>query len=430
MYKFFSIFSQARILFFEEQKKNIINNFKYIYFEYFFRFIVNFTVGIYFARMLGPELYGEYTLVISTVFIFQMLSTWGLNNYILKNFIENKDPKIINTFALVYFINIIFLYTVYLILKQNFFVSNNFYTIVSFTILFCLYEIIDVYFQSIDKIRLGSIIRLISLTIISFLKIIFLLFSFDFIFFFYLYLFQFAFTFFLYVIFLFNNYMHKFSFNFDFTLISKALNESWPLILIFIFSIFNQRISIFITNHFYSAYEIGILGAAIFIYEAWTGLIYTTMLVLLPNLIKSKNLGSLLKKLKLISIIFIFITIFILIFLFFAGDLIIDITFGIKYSPLKTILFVYFLGSIFTIFMSISMRYFLIINKNLKMLFRILIFFLFNSLLLIILVKKYSIIGAPLSLLISSFIAFYLFDYFSKDKKLLNLKNESLLLKL
>lgn len=147
--------------------------------EKFIRMGVNFVVGIFIARKLGPGGYGLLSYGLSMVALFGIVSSLGLDEIIVRNLVReprSRDSLLGTSFGLrvagAVMILILAPVTSYLINPDR--ESLYMVLIIAFGPLFQSIVVIDSYFQSRVQVRYSSIALGVSFAFASILKVIFL----------------------------------------------------------------------------------------------------------------------------------------------------------------------------------------------------------------------------------------------------------------
>ena len=158
-------------------KTKVAKNTIWIIAERIFQMLISLIVGALSARYLGPSNYGLINYGISIVTFFLSIAKLGLENIIIKEYIENKNEngKIIGTALIMRtissIISIILIYMLVTILKPNEELTIIITMLQSISLIFQSYEIIDYWFQSQLNSKYVSITKSVAYVIVSIYKI-------------------------------------------------------------------------------------------------------------------------------------------------------------------------------------------------------------------------------------------------------------------
>ena len=161
---------------FSEGFKKYFFNTSWLMVERLVGLTVTLIVGIYVARYLGPQRFGLLNYAISFVGLFAVLSTFGLDQITVREFVT-KPSKAESIFFTVFCLKLIgALIVLGLIFAALVFTNNDLYIkflifIIAAGLLFQSFNVIDFYFQSQVTARYVVISKLIRLLISSAIKV-------------------------------------------------------------------------------------------------------------------------------------------------------------------------------------------------------------------------------------------------------------------
>lgn len=161
--------------------KKIVVNTGWLSVERIFRLVISFFVGIWIARYLGPEQYGQLNYAQSFVALFSTMANLGLEGIVIRNIVNQparKDElmgsafglKLVGTFC-----------TIALTIGLIFFIrpgdtySQLLVTIIALGMIFQSFDTIDYWFQSQVYAKVKVYANSISFSIISLGKVILIL---------------------------------------------------------------------------------------------------------------------------------------------------------------------------------------------------------------------------------------------------------------
>ncbi len=158
-----------------EQKNNYVGNSFWILLEKASRIISNILVGILVVRYLGAEQYGVISLGLSVIAILTIISTLGLDSLVVREILTRKEDinKILGTAFSLRFLGslwVILLATTWAYYNKSTETTLIFF-LLSISILFQSFTVIDFYFQSQIKGKLTAINQVITISISAFVKL-------------------------------------------------------------------------------------------------------------------------------------------------------------------------------------------------------------------------------------------------------------------
>lgn len=412
--------------------RNFSKNFIYQFLEYAIRFITGIFIGIYFAKYLGPETYGLYSYITAIIILFQMLAGFGIANLIIRELLENpeKRKEIMGTSFWLMQVNSIILISFLFIISgsvtenSN---SQNMLLIISFVLIFQTFEIAEVYFQSIERMRYGAIIRIIVNIIFSLLKLYMIFLNLEIIHFIYLLLFENIFKFLLYYSFGFFIKMPFFLSAFSIKILKQLLLKAWPLIFVLFQSIILQKIDVFMIGRMDGYPSVGIYSISLIFYDVWITVPYIISISLFPNLIKSLSDNELfIKKFIFITRILFYMSFTVFILSIFFSEIFVYYFLGTDFIKSSEVIIIMLATACISSLASMTTRYLIAKKKEKEVLYRATIMLVINIILNLILIPKYSILGAAYATLISFFVSYFLYDTLSYHKELIRIKLSSI----
>lgn len=403
--------------------KKYFTNFSWQFGDYIFSLISSFIVGIAVARYLGPESYGIIAFASALLAIAVVIVSLGIDDIIMRDMIDlpKKQGSIQCSALLIKFISAIIVYIIiilYILLNYN---GEKLYVtiIITSAVFFQPLSVYSCIFTIKAQAKYTSIARIISYTISSFLKIIFIVFNANIIYFAVATFLDYAF---LYILVLLIYKLKKWSLNdwyIDIKYIKNILKKAIPLFLIVLFFSLYQKISVVMISYIYSDYESGLYNAAIRLTEVWFLVPAIMMSAFYPALVDAKKISddeynkTIIHIFNITSFPFSFISLVIMI----LSPFIINILYGSQYVDSGIVLAITILAVPFISFYIISSKYFIIENKIMHLFFRSLLALMTIAILNYVLGMYYSIKGFSLSLLISAFISFFVVDIFFKGTR-------------
>ena len=403
-------------------KKYLFSTF-WLFGERVLRVFSGLVIGAWVARYLGPEKYGVYSYIIALSAIFLSLSKMGLEGILTRELVSNVDKKKfllgtafwIRLFSSV-LSSVLFTLTLFIFKENSEIIKYAF--IITVSLLFQSFDIVESYFQSEVKGRVLSINKVIQLVLSGLTKVILIISNFELEYFIYVIAFDsilLAYSnmkslkkdFINYNIF---KFYHK-------NIAQKLIKDSWPLIFSSLMIMIYMRIDQLMIKHFLGTHYVGIFSASIKIVEAtyFIPLILTSSLF--PAIINAKKLSKILfiQRLSQLYTLLSWIAILFAIFINVFGYHIINTLFGESYSEAIPVIKIYSWGTIFIFLGVASGKYLLAENLTKIALARSILGVFSNVILNILLIPSYGLNGAAIATIVSQFLTNVLFDSFKKE---------------
>ena len=161
-----------------ELAKSTIKNLSWLVIYRVFTMVIGVFVTALVARNFGPELYGKFNYALSFVVLFSAFSTLGLETLAVKALIDKEYDEgtiLFTSFLMRLFggiILIIMTYLLIIIIEPNDKSLHYLVVILSLSMVFKSFEVIEYWIEAHQKAKLSSIIRMISYVIFAILRII------------------------------------------------------------------------------------------------------------------------------------------------------------------------------------------------------------------------------------------------------------------
>ena len=414
----------------------IIRNVVWLSLDKFFKLFLSLVVGIWVARLLGPETYGELNYVLAIMMIITTISNLGMDSFLIKEILSNEAEKnrILGTafFMRLISIPIVFLFVLcyffYLDLNAQYYYI---FALLSLGLLISPLELIDIDFQSQLQSK-QTIIAKNSASIIGVLiKIYFLLNNKSLLWF----VAATSFETFLSYAFLLYRYqtLHSiFNWEVNYPLVKKILSIGWPFIISNLAVILYMRVDQIMIGNMVGEKELGIFSSAIRITENFLFIPTAIASSFFPTLVNAKKNSTQTKYLYLIQAYLIWTTrlaVIIALSTSMLSKFIIQTLFGIEYLDAYKVLIIH-VWSLVPIFLGVaSSQYLVIENLQNFNLYKTTIGLISNVLLNIILIPLYGALGAAIATLISYGISAIIGNcFFTPTRPLFQMLLKSLLL--
>lgn len=392
---------------FKLAKTKVAQNTIWIIAERIFQMIISLIVGALSARYLGPSNYGLINYGTSIVTFFLSIAKLGLENIIIKEYIENKNKngEIIGT-ALVMriissLISICLIYILVTILKPNEELVKIITLIQSISLIFQSYEIIDYWFQSRLDSKYVSISKSIAYTLVSVYKIFLLITKKTVIWFAVSTTIDYIVIFIILIIIYKKTCNQKISFSKNTA--KKLLKKSYHFIISGMFVTLYMQMDKIMIGNYLSEYYVGLYSAATTICTLWSFIPEAIINSMRPTIYESKknNEQNYLNKLRLLYCIIFWMGILFSIIITIFSKLIITILYGKNYLLAQSSLIIVVWYTAFAYLGSARGVWIVCEEKNRYSKKYIMIGAIINLLLNYLLIPRFGIEGAAIATLIS-----------------------------
>ena len=391
----------------------------WLLFERILRILLGLFIGVWVVRYLGPEDFGLFSYVNSIIYFFIVISTLGLDGVVVRELVRgNYDENIILGSSLflrllVSFIIvlIIFSFLYYYEIESD---SKLLIAIVSFSILFQGFRVIDVFFQSKVLSKYVVFSGIISLALSSLLKILFIVQQKSVLYFGLIVVVE-GIMLASCLVFFYKKNGKKFrELRVSKNVCRKLLGYGWPFILSGIMIALYMRVDQIMLKFMVDEEEVGIYSAAVRLSELWYFIPVAIVSSVFPAIVNAKkqSLGLYHNRLQRLYDLLSILSISIAIAISFSSTFLINLLYGEAYSKSAHILMIHIWSGLF-VFLGVASEKWLL-NENLQKIFSFntLIGSVINILFNYYLINNFGAVGAAYSTLISQFIASYLCLWF------------------
>lgn len=303
-------------------------------------------VGIWVARYLGPERYGELSFALACLAFFQIASTLGLDNIIIRDIahvqhgddLKNSKEKIGEILGTVFLMRIIAGVCFWIIATSGmFFFADNEIAILALIagapLLFQSVDTIDIWFQSQSQSRLTVLSKMFAYTLANGIRVIFIMLELPVIYFALAISIEWAFAagalIYAYGKF---NCGSKFTFSISGTGM-KLIKESWPYLMSGIAIISYMRIDQLMIKSLIDDYSLGLYSAILPLATTWYFIPMMLSMSLMPILAKKMKISrnNFLNSFRKIYVIFLIIGIVISTVIMTSASMLVNLLFGDTY---------------------------------------------------------------------------------------------------
>ncbi|MDQ5912074.1 MAG: Polysacc synt protein [Patescibacteria group bacterium] len=376
--------------------------------------IISFFITVYLVRYLGPENYGQLSYAISFVALFSIFASFGVDNILHRDIIKypEKRGEYLGTAFVLKLLTGIFA-TILTVLSAITLTDSDVSKLVIFllsgTFILQAFNVINTEFQADVKLKYTSIISLITVVILSLLKIMVIIFSKGIIYLGGIMLLEAIINASLLIYIHFYVYGNIKTWFFTKHTAYILMTESWPFIFIAFFASVYTRIDQVMLKHLVNTSSVGLYDAAVRLGEIWgfiPSLIVASMFTAIINAKKINN-TEYRKRLLHLSFVVTVVSTIIATFIAIFSKNIVNFIYGVDFEASAEILSIYVFSTIFLIIGSIVQQYLTIENKRMTIFFLTLGTALLNISLNFILIPIYGIIGAAWATLISYIVLCY-----------------------
>jgi O-antigen/teichoic acid export membrane protein len=405
--------------------------------EKLLRIFVGLFVGVWIARYLGPENFGILSYSQSFAAIFSVIATLGIDNLLVRELL-NDQKKINIILGTSFWLKLLgsFLTLIFLYISLSF--TNNdqqikfFILIIGATTLFQSFNVFDFYFQSQVLSKYVVYANILSLIIISLLKITFIIQGRDLDVFVYLILFESILLAMSLAFFFFKNSNFKIQIpKFNKNIANLLIKDSWPLIFSGILISIYMKIDQVMIKEILGSKEVGEYAAAVKISEAWyfiPGLITSSLFPALMNA-KKKDEDLYNKRIQGLYKLIIWISIIFIIPLVLLSDILIDFFYGDAYVEATNVLVIHIWSGIFVFLGLVSEKWLIIENLQKISLYNTAVGALINITLNFLLINKIGINGAAWATLASyAFSQYFMLLIWNKTRKIFFIQTKGFIL--
>lgn len=278
--------------------KKIASNTGWLLFDRIFRMGINFFVAIWIARYLGPEQYGLLTFAQSFVALFAVLASLGLEAIVIRNIVNEplQRYEILGTAFILKLFGwlVTFGLTVVLIslMHPGEKAMITLVTITSLGNLFLVFDVLDYWFQSEVKSKFRVFASTIAFTLVSLLKIFFILQHAPLVFFAYAGVLEYSFMALALLIAYHKNGQSVFKWVPTLKCARNLLRDSWPLILSSLSIMVYMRIDQIMLGEMVGEKALGIYSVAVRLGEMWYFIPIAIVSSTYPSIVNAKKISE------------------------------------------------------------------------------------------------------------------------------------------
>lgn len=278
--------------------QNVISNTGWLFFDNFLRMGVGLLVGVWVARYLGPDQYGQLSYALAFVLLFSSLANLGLDSIVVRNIVRdssNRD-KILGTVFVLKLIGGVFAFGVtmiaILLLRPADQLTHWLVGITAAGMIFQAFDTIDFWFQSQVQSKFTVITKNAAFLLISIIKVGLVLSKASLITFAWTGLAEIALGSMGLVVAYRINEQYLKAWRASVAFAKELLRDSWPLIFSGIVSMIYLRIDQVMLGEMAGNEEVGIYSAAVRLAEVWYFIPMAIYSSVLPSIVEAKAVSE------------------------------------------------------------------------------------------------------------------------------------------
>ena len=394
--------------------RKILNNFSWLLAERLLAMMLALFINLYVIRYLGPNLFGKFSYAASYVSLLEAIAKLGLDSIVIRNIVfkESLTNEVLGTafiLKLCASVVTIFLASTSILLVDNHQEIQILVWIISLSLIFSAFDVIDFWFQS--KVLSGymAVVRSLQLIISSIIKLVFVNLKLSVFFFAWILCFDGLFK----VIGMIYSYLkndQKLSaWKINKNQVNLLLKDSWPLILSSVMVTLYVKIDQVMLGNMSNIKAVGNYAAAIRFSEVWYFIPIIICSSLFPYILQAKqrNQEEYYRRLQQLYDFMIWLSLLIGLFVTFSAGFLVDKLLGSEFRESATILVLHIWAVPF-VFLGVARNQWLMAENLTKFSFASTVLGAISNILLnLVLIPTYSGVGAAIATLISYAISGY-----------------------
>lgn len=405
----------------------IVDNIGWLYFERILRLAIGLVVTVWMARVLGPANFGLLNYALAWVAIAAVLASLGMNRVLVREISEAPEHAghLLGTVWLLRLCLgglILFVFYLFALVASQDVDPGlvSLIAIISLGMVFQSFDVVEQFFLARTQSKYSVIARSIGFLCVTLVKILLLVYKAP--------LVSFAYAaaaeiilMGLSLLFIYQQREQSLnSWNFDTVLAGRLLRESWPEMIAGLGVLVFMRIDQIMLGHLDSSHAMGLYAAALRLSDVW---IFIPQLInnsVFPALVRIRQRNPELYYLRIQQLMSTLFAIYYVIAISMMGLAypVMHLLYGEAYAQAAGITMIHVWCGLF-IAMGLVSGSWLLAERRLHLsMYRSLLGAFSNIGLNLILIPDYGIFGAAVGTLISQIIAFYVFDYFHPEMRL------------
>ncbi|WP_234736666.1 flippase [Tellurirhabdus bombi] len=401
----------------------------WVFFDRIFRMAAGMLIGVWLARYLGPEQFGQ--LNYATVFpaILLPVASLGLATVLVTELITKKLASTDELLSTAFFLRLLAGLVSFLAIGVAAYLFYGDQPTLVYMILFSAStlvfqsaDVIDLFFQAEVQARRSVLAKSVVFLFSTLLRAYLLIVQADLLAFSALILFDAGLT--ALSLFVFYGRYRSESFlhwRFNARLAQQLFQAAWPLMISDFFIFIYMRADQFMLESLASSAELGRYSAALRLSEVWYFIAAALVSSFYPSILqlREKDEAAFLKGYQQLLSLLAFISIGIAVGTLFFADMLVDLLFGNQYEGVAQILIVHIWAGVFVFLGVGTSNWFVLYGRQRFMLYKTIAGAGVNVALNGILIPKYGAVGASVATLLAYMLSAYLLNYFSKDSRII-----------
>lgn len=381
---------------------------------------VGLIVGVWIARYLGPEKFGQLSFAIAFVGVLGVIAVLGLNDIVVRDIVREPDCAditlgtafILRIFGGLLSVGLIIGTVIWL--RPHDEMTRLMVAVLSLSLVFNSTEVVRYWFESQVQSRYAVWAENASFLVVAIIKVVLILNRAPLIAFVWAILIEAI----LVAIGLLTIYVQRGTRLRDWRpRIARAktlLQDSWPLLLSGVAVMVYMRIDQIMLGEMIGHEAVGIYTAAVRISELWYFIPMIIVSSVFPSIIEAKKLSETvyMQRLQGLYDLMVLVALVVVIPMTFLSDWIIESLFGASYAEAGAVLAIHIWAGIFVGLGVASGKWYLIEEMSSYLFCRAIIGALINVGLNLLLIHEYGVKGAAMATLLSYFVAGFFFDLF------------------
>ncbi|MDR6195963.1 flippase [Siphonobacter sp. SORGH_AS_0500] len=400
----------------------------WIFFDRIFRMAAGMVIGVWLARYLGPEQFGQLNYAMVFPAILLPLASLGLTSVVVTELINPKTASRQELLGTAFVLKLLAGLVAYLLVGVAAYYFCKELTLVymilfsASTLVFQSSDVIDLFFQAEVQARRSVLAKFIAFILSTLLRTYLLVSQANLIVFSAL-IFLEALLGALFLLFFYSRYRSEslLQWRFDLSLAKHLLLMSWPLIVNEFFIFIYMRADQFMIESLADSAELGRYSAALRLSEVWYFIATALVSSFYPSILQLKNSdeAAFHRGYQQLLTLLAFISISISVGTCFFADTLVNLLFGNQYEGVAQILIVHIWAGVFVFLGVGTSNWFILYGHQRFMLYKTLIGALVNVILNLVLIPTYGAVGASVATLIAYMLSAYLLNYFSVPVRLI-----------
>ena len=300
-------------------KKKFKINLSWLLFDKLFRASANIFLTVFLARHLGPDNFGILNYLLAILFLFVSISSLGVNPVLVNEIVKkrrNSMPSLINSYYLRFLISLIsyFLFLLIIYTLNNNIIYHNYSLILGVIIILKSCEVLFSFFEAKSFSKYIVISQSVGFFISASMILFIVINAIDNIYIYYALVLDLVIVFILINVFYFINFKNHF-YKFNFIIIKRLISKSLPVLISTLSILLYMRIDQIMIKEMLNEYQLGIYSVSVRYIEIFHFIPKIIMISILPVILTSRNyyvkllgINSVMNKISLILIIFIFLS--------------------------------------------------------------------------------------------------------------------------